>query len=248
MNICCRAMSTWFKSSWPGVICTRQYLMRISTKNSCDGIQGQQTHHGIGKHRFSPMPRSSDKPYTLRLDLDNAYWMPLVMSMQHLVKVIAVYRGRSIALDVARGLFYLHSNNVVHLDIKARTLPHEHLLASLFDDTTSHNTARLALCDEFSCQPALTVVAMPLSPAPPECTMPASYIAVNEYAVDDGRAQTFFWPRIGPPRSQMWAWLGRCSPNHISRLCQGAHITGRRQSASWGTLHPMQQTSGALAS
>ena len=29
-------------------------------------------------------------------------------------------RGREIALDVARGIFYLHVNHTIHLDIKAR--------------------------------------------------------------------------------------------------------------------------------
>lgn len=31
----------------------------------------------------------------------------------------AMCRGRQMCLDVAQGLFYLHSNSVVHLDIKA---------------------------------------------------------------------------------------------------------------------------------
>ena len=34
------------------------------------------------------------------------------------MQAVAFCRGKGIALDIARGLFYLHGNNVVHLDIK----------------------------------------------------------------------------------------------------------------------------------
>ena len=35
-----------------------------------------------------------------------------------LISVIVSGRGKAIALDVARGLLYLHDNHIVHLDIK----------------------------------------------------------------------------------------------------------------------------------
>lgn len=38
-------------------------------------------------------------------------------------------RGQEVALDVARGIAYLHLHNVVHLDIKVGTLPRQCSLA-----------------------------------------------------------------------------------------------------------------------
>ena len=42
-------------------------------------------------------------------------------------------RGKSIALDIARGLTYLHSRNILHLDIKSPNI----LLTKKFDSKIS---------------------------------------------------------------------------------------------------------------
>ncbi len=39
--------------------------------------------------------------------------------MVHTKRVVAAYRGAGIALDIAKGLHFLHSHHVMHLDLKS---------------------------------------------------------------------------------------------------------------------------------
>ena len=64
--------------------------------------------HGCHLHiLFSVCHAAVARPTCLRMDIAGCVSEPC--------------RGRSIALDIAQGLFYLHKSGIVHLDIKVRS-------------------------------------------------------------------------------------------------------------------------------